>query len=70
MNPSTLSASKKAFLFFLCLLGLTNVIVLVYALVYASPGSVYRKNAMVIGLSFIVATWLIRYTYKTFLGKN
>jgi hypothetical protein len=69
MNLSTLPPSKKVILLFLCLVCIANFLLLVYALVYASPDSMYRKSTLAIGLAFIAVTRLFKYAYNAFLSK-
>jgi hypothetical protein len=39
-------------------------------LVYAGPISVYRKNAFVIGIAFVITTTVLKYVYQKVIYKK
>jgi hypothetical protein len=62
-------AGKKLVLLLLSLIWMAYLIFLIYTLVYSGKESVYRKNAFVTGLGFLIITWITRSAFKKFEDK-
>jgi hypothetical protein len=70
MNLAKLPAIKRVVLISLGILVVINLLLLVYALIYADSESIYKRYAIVFCFSFIVVVRLTRYYYNTAANKH
>jgi hypothetical protein len=71
MNTNNLTIRNKIIMSLLFIVSAALLYLLIYALVYASPDSNYKKYAIIIGLAFIIAGRITMGTYKNFTkNKN
>lgn len=66
MNVKPAPHHHKIILLLLILVSIVNFFVLGYSLLYASPDSIYKKNAFLIGVLFIVIGRLTISRYKSY----
>ena len=70
MNFKSIPTNKRILLVLLSLCGLVAFCFLIYALVYAAPESVYKKNAFIIGLLFISIGRITMNVYNSIKNKH
>ncbi len=67
---SDISLGKKVIFILLVLALIVALYFLIYSLVYARPESMYRKNAIVVGLSLIVLGRFTTLFYKKYVSRR
>ena len=70
MNFKNIPAGKKLILALLLVVFIGTFLFLAYGLVYASTESLYKKNAFIIGLFFLVIGKLTISFYKSAINKH
>lgn len=70
MDFRTIPSSKKITLLLLSLFLLVTSALLIYALVYAAPESIYKKYAFIIGLLFLIIGRITITVYKSNKSKH
>jgi hypothetical protein len=60
---------QRIVLIIIVLIWIANLIVLIYALVYANSISIYKKNVIAIGLAWLVITAILKLAYNSFRRK-
>jgi hypothetical protein len=61
---------NKIILILTGIIWIVTLATLIYVLVYAGPISVYRKNAFVIGIAFVITTTVLKYVYQKVIYKK
>ena len=69
-KQQTFGTSKKVLLTILGIVWIISLSFLLYALVYASEESLYKKNALIIGFFLIAVTSIMQRLYSRFKKKD
>ena len=65
-----ISMGKKAVFILLLIASIVALYFLIFNLVYAQPGSIYKKNVFLIGLFFFVAARFTILFYKKYISRG